>query len=79
VIGRTDEIERMMEVLSRRTKNNPILIGRAGRRQDGDCRGSGAEDHQRDVPEILQNKRLLSLDLAAIVAGRSIAASSKNG
>jgi len=69
VIGRDEEIRRVMQVLSRRTKNNPVLIGEPGVGKTAIAEGIAHRIAQGDVPEGLQNKRLLALDLAAIVAG----------
>src|SRR3990167_4825596 len=65
VVGRDEEIRRVMQVLSRRTKNNPVLIGEAGVGKPGVAEGIAAGD----VPEILKNKELISLDLGSLVAG----------
>ncbi len=69
VIGRDEEIRRVMQVLSRRTKNNPVLIGEPGVGKTAIAEGIAHRIAQGDVPEGLKNKRLLALDLAAIVAG----------
>lgn len=69
VIGREDEIERILQVLCRRTKNNPILLGEPGVGKTAIVEGLAQKIVNEDVPEILQDKRLLSLDLAAVVAG----------
>ena len=69
VIGREDEVRRVMEVLSRRTKNNPVLIGEAGVGKTAIIEGLAQRIISRDVPENLQNKQLLSLDLGALLAG----------
>lgn len=69
VIGRKSEIERVIQILSRRTKNNPILIGSAGVGKTAIVEGLAQRITGKDVPEILFNKRVLILDLPAIVAG----------
>ena len=69
VIGRDTEIRRVMEVLSRRTKNNPVLIGEAGVGKTAIAEGLAQRIVAGDVPETLKEKELISIDLAAIVAG----------
>ncbi len=69
VIGRDNEIRRVMQVLSRRTKNNPILIGEAGVGKTAIAEGLARRIAQGDVPESLRDKELVSLDLASLVAG----------
>lgn len=69
VIGREDEIERILQILCRRTKNNPILLGEPGVGKTAIVEGLAQKIVNEDVPELLQDKRLLSLDLAAVVAG----------
>ena len=69
VIGRDEEIRRTVQVLSRRTKNNPVLIGEPGVGKTAIVEGLALRIVQGDVPESLKNKRLLSLDLGALVAG----------
>ncbi|HEX6245852.1 MAG TPA: Clp protease N-terminal domain-containing protein, partial [Polyangiales bacterium] len=69
VIGRDEEIRRVMQVLSRRTKNNPVLIGEPGVGKTAIVEGLAHRITKGDVPETLKDKRLLSLDLAAMVAG----------
>ncbi len=69
VIGREDEIERILQILCRRTKNNPILLGEPGVGKTAIVEGLAQKIVSEDIPEILQDKRLLSLDLAAVVAG----------
>ncbi len=69
VIGRDEEIRRVMQVLSRRTKNNPVLIGEPGVGKTAIVEGIAQRVVRGDVPESLKDKRLVSLDLAALVAG----------
>jgi ATP-dependent Clp protease ATP-binding subunit ClpB len=69
VIGRDEEIRRVMQVLSRRTKNNPVLIGEPGVGKTAIAEGIAQRIATGDVPESLKDKRLLSLDLASMVAG----------
>ena len=69
VIGRDEEIRRTIQVLSRRTKNNPVLIGEPGVGKTAIVEGLALRIVNGDVPESLQDKRLLSLDLGALVAG----------
>jgi ATP-dependent Clp protease ATP-binding subunit ClpB len=69
VIGRDEEIRRVSQVLSRRTKNNPVLIGDPGVGKTAIVEGLAQRIADGDIPEILKNKKLLSLDMAALVAG----------
>lgn len=69
VIGRDEEIRRVMQVLCRRTKNNPVLIGEPGVGKTAIVEGLARRIASGDVPESLKNKRLLSLDLGSLVAG----------
>jgi ATP-dependent Clp protease ATP-binding subunit ClpC len=69
VIGRDDEILRVIQILSRRTKNNPVLIGEPGVGKTAIIEGLAQKIAVDDVPEILQGKRVIQLDLAAMVAG----------
>lgn len=69
VIGREEEVQRIMEILSRRTKNNPILIGEAGVGKTAIAEGLAIKIARGDVPESLRDKELVSLDLGLLVAG----------
>jgi len=69
VIGRDEEIRRVMQVLSRRTKNNPVLIGEAGTGKTAIVEGLAQRIASGDVPETLKDKELISLDLGAMLAG----------
>ncbi|MCE6952160.1 ATP-dependent chaperone ClpB [Cereibacter sphaeroides] len=69
IIGRDDEIRRSMQILSRRTKNNPVLIGEPGVGKTAIAEGLALRIVNGDVPESLKNKRLLSLDMGALIAG----------
>ena len=69
VIGRDEEIRRVVQVLSRRTKNNPVLIGRPGVGKTAIVEGLAQRIVSGDVPETLKNRRLVALDMGALVAG----------
>ena len=69
VIGRADEIERLIQILARRTKNNPVLIGDPGVGKTAIVEGLAQKIASGDIPEILASKRVLTLDLALVVAG----------
>jgi ATP-dependent Clp protease ATP-binding subunit ClpB len=69
VVGRDDEIRRVIQVLSRRTKNNPILIGEPGVGKTAIAEGLALRIVQKDIPENLHGKRLISLDMGALIAG----------
>jgi len=69
VIGRIDEVERVIQILCRRTKNNPVLIGEAGVGKTAIAEGLAQKIVGRLVPDLLSDKRLITLDLAALVAG----------
>ncbi len=69
VIGRQDEIERVVQILCRRTKNNPVLIGEAGVGKTAIAEGLAQQIESRTVPDLLLNRRLITLDLAGLVAG----------
>jgi len=69
VIGRFHEIKRVIQILSRRTKNNPVLIGNSGVGKTAIVEELASEIHHGNVPESLKNKRVLALDLSGLVAG----------
>ncbi|WP_062107723.1 ATP-dependent protease ATP-binding subunit ClpC [Bacillus niameyensis] len=69
VIGRSKEIQRVIEVLSRRTKNNPVLIGEPGVGKTAIAEGLAQQIIQNEVPEILRDKRVMTLDMGTVVAG----------
>lgn len=69
VIGREQEIERVIQVLSRRTKNNPVLIGEPGVGKTAIAEGLAQKIISGDIPEVLKNKRVITLDLGSMVAG----------
>jgi ATP-dependent Clp protease ATP-binding subunit ClpC len=69
VIGRDDEIKRVMQILIRRTKNNPVIIGEAGVGKTAIAEGLAEKIAANDVPDSLKNKRVIALDMAALVAG----------
>jgi ATP-dependent Clp protease ATP-binding subunit ClpB len=69
IVGRDEEIRRAMQVLSRRTKNNPVLIGEPGVGKTAIAEGLALRIVDGDVPESLKNKRLMSLDMGALIAG----------
>ncbi|MBE6737546.1 MAG: ATP-dependent Clp protease ATP-binding subunit [Ruminococcaceae bacterium] len=69
VIGREDEINRVVQILSRRTKNNPVLIGEPGVGKTAVAEGLALKIAQGEVPEILKDKRVVSLDLTGMIAG----------
>ena len=69
VVGRSEEIERVIQILSRRTKNNPCLIGEPGVGKTAIVEGLAQKINSGDVPEILKNKRVVSMDISGMVAG----------
>src|SRR5215204_5455855 len=69
LVGRENEIERLIEILCRRTKNNPVLIGEAGVGKTAIIEGLARRIVDKEVPSFLENKRILSLDLSLVVAG----------
>lgn len=79
VIGRDEEIRRVLQILSRRTKNNPILIGEPGTGKTAIVEGLAQRIVRGDVPENLKDKKIFSLDMGALVAGANIRASLRRG
>ncbi|MCC7431888.1 AAA family ATPase, partial [Candidatus Peregrinibacteria bacterium] len=71
VVGRDDEIRRVMQILSRRSKNNPVLVGEPGTGKTAIVEGLARKIIDSDVPDVLKNKRILALDLGALLAGTS--------
>lgn len=69
VIGRQKEIERIIQVLLRRTKNNPVLIGEPGVGKTAIAEGLAQRIVEKDVPEIIKDYRILSLDMGSLIAG----------
>lgn len=69
VIGRSKEIERVIQVLSRRTKNNPVLVGEPGVGKTAIAEGLAQQIMNNEVPEILRDKRVMTLDMGTVVAG----------
>ncbi len=69
VIGRNEEIERLIHILSRKTKNNPVLVGEAGVGKTAIVEGLAQMISQREVPEFLQKKKIFSLDMGSLIAG----------
>ena len=79
VIGRNDEIERVIQILSRRTKNNPCLIGEPGVGKTAVVEGLAEKIVAEDVQEMLKNKRVVSIDISSMVAGTIVGAGSAEG
>ncbi len=69
IIGRSQEIERVIQILSRRKKNNPVLIGEPGVGKTAIVEGLAQKIVERNIPEVLENKRVVTLDMGSIVAG----------
>ena len=78
MIGRKNEIERVIQILCRRTKNNPVLLGEAGVGKTAIVEGLAQEIAAGKMPELLRDKRIITLDLALMVVGTNIVASSKS-
>jgi ATP-dependent Clp protease ATP-binding subunit ClpC len=69
VVGRETEIERVIQILGRRTKNNPVLVGEPGVGKTAIAEGLAQRISQKDIPEVLENKQVISLDMGALIAG----------
>ena len=69
VVGRQNEIDRVIQILGRRTKNNPVLIGEPGVGKTAIAEGLAQRIQQGDIPDILEDKRVLTLDIGLLVAG----------
>ena len=78
VIGRDEEIRRVLQILSRRTKNNPILVGEPGVGKTAISEGIAQKIVDGDVPENLKSKKVYSLDMGALIAGAKYQASSRS-
>ena len=79
VIGRDEEIKRVMQILTRRTKNNPVIIGEAGVGKTAIAEGLAQKIVADDVPDSLKGRRVMALDMGSLVAGRSSAANLRSG
>ena len=79
VIGRDDEIRRVLQILSRRTKNNPILVGEPGVGKTAIAEGIAQRIVTGDVPDMLKRKQIYSLDMGALIAGANTKVNLKNG
>jgi len=78
VIGRGKEIERVVQILSRRKKNNPVLIGEPGIGKTAIVEGLAQKIIDKSIPQILENKRVVNLDMASLVAGTKYAVNSRS-
>lgn len=78
VIGRDDEIRRVIQILSRKTKNNPVLIGEPGVGKTAIVEGIAWRIMKGDVPFGLKDKKLIELDMGSLIAGQNIVENSKN-
>ena len=72
MIGRDEEIRRVMQVLTRRTKNNPVIVGEAGVGKTAIAEGLAQRIVAGDVPDSLKGRRVISLDMASLVAGKQV-------
>jgi ATP-dependent Clp protease ATP-binding subunit ClpB len=79
VVGRTEEIRRTIQVLSRRRKNNPVLIGEPGVGKTAVAEGLAQRIVDRDVPESMRSKRVVALDMGALLAGAKYVGLAVNG
>lgn len=78
IVGRDKEIERIVQILSRRTKNNPCLVGDPGVGKTAIVEGLAQKIAEGNVPDTLKNKRIVGLDLSAMVAGSKYRGNLKN-
>jgi ATP-dependent Clp protease ATP-binding subunit ClpC len=78
IVGREKEIERVIQILGRRTKNNPVLVGEPGVGKTAIAEGLAQRITQNNVPELLSDKQVYSLDMGALVSGRASGVNLKN-